>query len=172
MSAGDFVAPSLLSSIDHGRGMVDVLNQVGVGVVCFGNHESDVQHESLAVRNGATLTLFRDLALRIVLEQGEHELPPGFSAALALRGLDGLLKPLAPFRPFTGLGEVLLHSDQLDAVELWWGRHHSQDPLLGYERIPGTGSVPLELQLVPGVQRFVLAPPSFEPSLGQAVTDD
>jgi len=40
--AGDFVAPSLLSSLDAGRGMVDCLNDVGVTHVTFGNHEDDI----------------------------------------------------------------------------------------------------------------------------------
>jgi 2',3'-cyclic-nucleotide 2'-phosphodiesterase (5'-nucleotidase family) len=34
--AGDFLAPSLLSSLDSGRGMVDVMNDVGIEFVCFG----------------------------------------------------------------------------------------------------------------------------------------
>jgi 5'-nucleotidase len=40
--AGDFLSPSLLSSLDRGRGMVDVLNNVPVHYVCFGNHEADL----------------------------------------------------------------------------------------------------------------------------------
>lgn len=48
--AGDFLGPSLLSSLDHGKGMVDCLNNVPVDVVCFGNHESDVPYQSLARR--------------------------------------------------------------------------------------------------------------------------
>ncbi len=40
--AGDFVAPSLLSSLDAGRGMVDCLDDLGVTHVVFGNHEDDV----------------------------------------------------------------------------------------------------------------------------------
>jgi len=48
--AGDFLAPSLLSSIDHGHGMVDVMNAIPVDAVCFGNHECDVPHASLMSR--------------------------------------------------------------------------------------------------------------------------
>ena len=48
--AGDFLAPSLLSSIDHGTGMVSCLNNVPIDLVCFGNHECDVPHESLKRR--------------------------------------------------------------------------------------------------------------------------
>ena len=40
--AGDFVAPSLLSSLDAGRGMVDCLDDVGVTHVVFGNHVDDI----------------------------------------------------------------------------------------------------------------------------------
>jgi len=40
--AGDFVAPSLLSSLDAGRGMVDCLDDIGIEYVIFGNHEDDV----------------------------------------------------------------------------------------------------------------------------------
>jgi 2',3'-cyclic-nucleotide 2'-phosphodiesterase (5'-nucleotidase family) len=48
--AGDFVAPSLLSSIDSGRGMVDCLNAVGVTHVVLGNHEDDIPPEELRQR--------------------------------------------------------------------------------------------------------------------------
>ncbi|CAE8713025.1 unnamed protein product [Polarella glacialis] len=49
---GDFLAPSLLSSLDQGQGMLDVLNQVPIDVVCFGNHEADIPHLSLVKRIG------------------------------------------------------------------------------------------------------------------------
>jgi 2',3'-cyclic-nucleotide 2'-phosphodiesterase (5'-nucleotidase family) len=48
--AGDFLAPSLLSSVDRGAGMVDCLNAVPVTHVCFGNHEDDVPFEALKQR--------------------------------------------------------------------------------------------------------------------------
>jgi 2',3'-cyclic-nucleotide 2'-phosphodiesterase (5'-nucleotidase family) len=38
--AGDFLAPSLLSSLDKGRGMVDTMMACGITHVCFGNHVS------------------------------------------------------------------------------------------------------------------------------------
>ena len=50
--AGDFVAPSLLSSLDRGRGMVDCLNAVGVTHVTFGNHEDDIPPDELQRRVG------------------------------------------------------------------------------------------------------------------------
>jgi 2',3'-cyclic-nucleotide 2'-phosphodiesterase (5'-nucleotidase family) len=40
--AGDFVAPSLLSSLDAGRAMVDCFNDIGVTHVVLGNHEDDI----------------------------------------------------------------------------------------------------------------------------------
>lgn len=48
--AGDFLAPSLLSSIDHGRGMVAAMNAVPIDAVCFGNHECDIPFGSLVQR--------------------------------------------------------------------------------------------------------------------------
>ncbi|EKX49475.1 hypothetical protein GUITHDRAFT_136136 [Guillardia theta CCMP2712] len=47
---GDFLAPSLLSSLDNGMGMVECLNACGVELVCFGNHETDVPHPELISR--------------------------------------------------------------------------------------------------------------------------
>ena len=47
---GDFLAPSLLSSLDKGKGMVDTMNAIGVQYVCLGNHESDVPYLSLKRR--------------------------------------------------------------------------------------------------------------------------
>ena len=48
--AGDFVAPSLLSSLDSGRGMVECMKMVGVTHAIFGNHEDDVPTEALRKR--------------------------------------------------------------------------------------------------------------------------
>jgi 2',3'-cyclic-nucleotide 2'-phosphodiesterase (5'-nucleotidase family) len=48
--AGDFLAPSMLSSLDHGAGMVDCLNAVGITHVIFGNHEDDVPAAELEKR--------------------------------------------------------------------------------------------------------------------------
>jgi 2',3'-cyclic-nucleotide 2'-phosphodiesterase (5'-nucleotidase family) len=47
---GDFLGPSLLSSLDKGMGMVDCLNAIGVTHVCFGNHECDIPIECLPRR--------------------------------------------------------------------------------------------------------------------------
>lgn len=48
--AGDFVAPSLLSSLDAGRGMVECLNALGLTHAILGNHEDDVSTPQLSER--------------------------------------------------------------------------------------------------------------------------
>ncbi|WP_242516336.1 5'-nucleotidase C-terminal domain-containing protein [Sorangium cellulosum] len=48
--AGDFLAPSLLSSLDHGRGMVDCMNALPITHAIFGNHEADVALPELRAR--------------------------------------------------------------------------------------------------------------------------
>lgn len=48
--AGDFIAPSMLSSLDKGRGMIDAMNSVGITHASFGNHEDDVPVEELRSR--------------------------------------------------------------------------------------------------------------------------
>ncbi|AGP42020.1 5'-nucleotidase C-terminal domain-containing protein [Sorangium cellulosum] len=48
--AGDFLAPSLLSSLDHGRGMVDCMNAVPITHTIFGNHEADIELPELRAR--------------------------------------------------------------------------------------------------------------------------
>jgi 5'-nucleotidase len=48
--AGDFLAPSLLSSLDQGMSMVDCLNALGITHVCLGNHEADVTITALRQR--------------------------------------------------------------------------------------------------------------------------
>ena len=48
--AGDFVAPSILSSLDFGRAMVECMKMVGVTHAIFGNHEDDIPVEALRSR--------------------------------------------------------------------------------------------------------------------------
>lgn len=48
--AGDFVGPSLLSSLDAGRGMVDCLNALGIDYAILGNHEDDIPPAELHAR--------------------------------------------------------------------------------------------------------------------------
>lgn len=52
--AGDFVAPSILASLDKGVGMVDCLNAIPVTHVAFGNHEDDVGTGELRKRSWAS----------------------------------------------------------------------------------------------------------------------
>jgi 5'-nucleotidase len=48
--AGDFLSPSMLSSLDGGAGMVDCLNHLGVTHLGLGNHEDDLEPPVLATR--------------------------------------------------------------------------------------------------------------------------
>ena len=54
--AGDFLSPSLLGTLKYedksikGRQMVEVMNELGVNVVAFGNHEFDVKEHELQER--------------------------------------------------------------------------------------------------------------------------
>jgi 2',3'-cyclic-nucleotide 2'-phosphodiesterase (5'-nucleotidase family) len=66
--AGDFIAPSLLGSLDSGRGMVDCLNHVGVTHVTLGNHEDDVPLDELRKRIGELRA--------VVLATNVHDLDP------------------------------------------------------------------------------------------------
>eukprot|EP01121_Diplochlamys_sp_Union-15-3_P015215 TRINITY_DN497_c0_g3_i1.p1 TRINITY_DN497_c0_g3~~TRINITY_DN497_c0_g3_i1.p1 ORF type:complete len:561 (+),score=126.23 TRINITY_DN497_c0_g3_i1:45-1727(+) len=47
---GDFVSPSLMSGLDQGKGMIEVMNATGVTHVCFGNHEADIPVHALVDR--------------------------------------------------------------------------------------------------------------------------
>lgn len=47
---GDFLSPSLLSSLTQGAHMVDLFNQIGVDYAVFGNHEFDFGPEVAAAR--------------------------------------------------------------------------------------------------------------------------
>ena len=50
--AGDFISPSLSTSLDGGRAMLEVVNQVGFDMVSIGNHEFDVGMQGLASNIG------------------------------------------------------------------------------------------------------------------------
>ena len=45
--AGDFVAPTILSALDAGRGMIDCLNAIGITHASLGNHENDIPSAEL-----------------------------------------------------------------------------------------------------------------------------
>jgi 5'-nucleotidase len=77
--AGDFLGPSLLSSLDKGRGMVDTMNACGITQVCFGNHETDVPMPELAQRVMADSkfvwlnTNMRELDEKLDIETEAHQ---------------------------------------------------------------------------------------------------
>lgn len=48
--SGDFLAPSLLSSLDGGRGMAEVFDALGTSHVTLGNHEDDLSFHDLTAR--------------------------------------------------------------------------------------------------------------------------
>jgi len=50
--SGDTISPSLLSGIDKGAHMIDILNQMGVDVMTPGNHEFDFGAETFRARIG------------------------------------------------------------------------------------------------------------------------
>ncbi|GEM_PF-6892194 len=47
---GDFLSPCLLTSLDGGKAMLDVLKIVEIDYICFGNHEFDVDLDILKQR--------------------------------------------------------------------------------------------------------------------------
>jgi 2',3'-cyclic-nucleotide 2'-phosphodiesterase (5'-nucleotidase family) len=48
--SGDFLMPYLLSSVDGGKGMMRMLNEVPVDYLTWGNHEKDLPHHHLLER--------------------------------------------------------------------------------------------------------------------------
>lgn len=70
--AGDFLGPSLLSSLDSGAAMIKVMNQVPVDLVCFGNHDgNDVAYDKLKHR----IEEYRGVWLNTNMPGFEPELP-------------------------------------------------------------------------------------------------
>ena len=47
---GGFLSPSILSTINYGKSMIDILNQIPIDFACFGNHEFDIPHTQLLNR--------------------------------------------------------------------------------------------------------------------------
>ena len=47
MLTGDFLSPYLLSSVDRGSGMMSALAQTPVDVLIWGNHEADIDHQTV-----------------------------------------------------------------------------------------------------------------------------
>lgn len=50
MLTGDFLMPYLLSSVDGGKGMMNMMNEVPIDYLTWGNHEKDLDHEQLLER--------------------------------------------------------------------------------------------------------------------------
>ncbi|NEP49115.1 MAG: bifunctional metallophosphatase/5'-nucleotidase [Moorea sp. SIO3C2] len=48
--SGDFLSPCLITSLDGGKAMLDVLKVVNIDYICFGNHEFDVTVDVLCER--------------------------------------------------------------------------------------------------------------------------
>lgn len=48
--SGDFLSPCLITSLDGGKAMLDVLKVVNIDYICFGNHEFDVSLDVLQER--------------------------------------------------------------------------------------------------------------------------
>lgn len=72
--AGDFLAPSLLSSLDSGRGMVDCLNAVGVTHIVLGNHEDDLEPAELRSRLAELSPICLATNIRSGLDLPKHDI--------------------------------------------------------------------------------------------------
>ncbi|MBE9065657.1 EF-hand domain-containing protein [Leptolyngbya cf. ectocarpi LEGE 11479] len=48
--SGDFLSPCLISSLDGGKAMLDILKVVNIDYLCFGNHEFDIRLDILRER--------------------------------------------------------------------------------------------------------------------------
>lgn len=92
---GDALSPSLLSGIDGGAHIVDLLNQVGIDAFALGNHEFDFGYDVLLER--MTEAEFPVLGANARLPDGS--LPPGIDANTTVAfgdwtiGLFGLVTP-------------------------------------------------------------------------------
>ncbi len=87
--AGDFLAPSLLSSLDAGRGMVDCLNALGVTHVTLGNHEDDLETQDLFARLGELSA--KVLLTNVVGFRGRHVISDVIHVGALRVGLVGVV---------------------------------------------------------------------------------
>jgi 5'-nucleotidase/UDP-sugar diphosphatase len=77
--AGDFLSPSLMGTLSYqnedinGRQMVEVMNQIGVDIVAFGNHEFDISMEDLQKRMNESE--FDWLGANVRKVDGRHKKP-------------------------------------------------------------------------------------------------
>lgn len=109
---GDFLAPSLLSSLDQGAGMVDLLNFIGCTHVCLGNHETDIPSDALArrIREQSNFiwinTNMPQLNERIGVETPTFDIVHVHSRRVALLGL--LTEDPSLYRPNSFAGATIL----------------------------------------------------------------
>jgi len=126
--AGDFLAPSILSSLDKGAAMIDCLNAIPITHVVFGNHEDDVGMAELTRRvtefRGAWLntnmcTFRPPLPAHQVLEVAR---PGGRTVRVGLLGLLADQKNL--YRPGAFGGHAI---EPANETALRWTRRLLQD---------------------------------------------
>mmetsp|Transcript_137572 Transcript_137572/g.439598 ORF Transcript_137572/g.439598 Transcript_137572/m.439598 type:complete len:664 (+) Transcript_137572:40-2031(+) len=76
---GDFLAPSLLSSLDAGFGMIKALNHIPINLVCFGNHDgNDISYPKLVHR----IEEFKGTWLNSNIPDFDPDLPHSYSREL------------------------------------------------------------------------------------------
>lgn len=86
--AGDFLAPSLLSSLDGGRGMAEAFDALGTTHVTLGNHEDDLPLGELEARLRALrATIVVSNALSLGLRHVPHAVIDVGGAKVGLLGL-------------------------------------------------------------------------------------
>jgi len=98
--AGDFVAPSLLSSLDAGRGMVDCMNDIGFTHVVLGNHEDDIPMVELAMRASELKATWIGTNVHVGDRMKHHDTIDVGGVRIGLLGVvvaDGNLYRAAPF---------------------------------------------------------------------------
>ena len=126
--AGDFVSPSLLSSLDRGRGMVDVMGEAGVTHVCLGNHEADIPPSALADRIRESKfswinTNMRALDEALMVETQTHDIFQVSSSdgsqtrSVALLGL--LTEDMSLYKPDAFHGAIQGIEPVLDSARKW-----------------------------------------------------
>lgn len=126
--AGDFLAPSILSSLDKGAAMIDCLNAIPITHVVFGNHEDDVGMAELTRR----VTEFRGTWLNTNMRTFRPQLPAHQILEVARAGgrtvRVGLLGVLADqknlYRPGAFGGHAI---EPANETALRWTRRLFQD---------------------------------------------
>ena len=133
---GDFLAPSLLSSVDHGRGVVSVMNSIPIHAVCFGNHECDIPFASMCQRvsefkgvwlNSNIPTFSEEPGLRSLADHHVVQLDGGRSVAL-LGLLCGGGKDASLYREGAFNGHAAKIVPVLEAVDDAVARVHKAHP--------------------------------------------